>query len=137
MSFSNIIVWICRIVAAGLMLQTLYFKFSGAEESIYIFTKVGIEPWGRYVTGAAELVAAIVILIPAISGFGAVIAVGVMSGALLSHATILGIEVKGDGGQLFFYALAVFFCSLYVIWHHRQVFIQIFNTFLKNVQNKS
>jgi len=49
-----LISWICRAVAAVILLQTLYFKFTGAEESVYIFTKVGLEPWGRYATGTAE-----------------------------------------------------------------------------------
>jgi hypothetical protein len=48
-----------RVIAAIILLQTLYFKFTGAEESIYIFTKVGMEPWGRIGSGVGELIAAI------------------------------------------------------------------------------
>ena len=101
------------------MLQTLFFKFSGAEESIYIFTKVGIEPWGRYGSGVAELIASILILIPKTSVYGAIMAIGVMAGAIASHLFILGIEVMGDHGQLFIYALLVTISSIVVVLKER------------------
>ena len=66
-----IFAWICRIVAAAILLQTLFFKFTGAAESIYIFTKVGLEPWGRIGSGIVELIAAILILIPRTTWLGA------------------------------------------------------------------
>jgi uncharacterized membrane protein YphA (DoxX/SURF4 family) len=94
-------------IAAVIMLQTLYFKFRAAPESVYIFTTVGIEPWGRIGTGVVELIASVLILIPRTSWIGAGLGLGIMAGALLTHLTLLGIEVQGDGGQLFFYALAV------------------------------
>jgi putative oxidoreductase len=115
----NLLVWLCRIIAAVIMLQTLYFKFSGAEESVYIFTTVGMEPWGRILVGSLELVASILILIPATSWLGAGLALGLMAGALGMHLTILGISVKGDGGYLFFLALAVALCSAIVIYAER------------------
>src|SRR5215470_3209524 len=74
--------WICRIVAAVILLQTLYFKFTGAEESVYIFTKVGLEPWGRYASGVAELFAAVLLLTPRAAWLGALIAAAVMLGAI-------------------------------------------------------
>src|ERR1044072_2566250 len=101
--------WICRIVAAMILLQTLYFKFTGAEESVYIFTKVGLEPWGRYASGFAELFAAALLLFPRTSWIGASIAAGVMIVAIGSHLTKLGIVVKNDGGLLF--ALALIVCA--------------------------
>ncbi len=101
------------------MLQTLYFKFSGAEESIYIFSKVGIEPWGRIGTGIAELIAGILILIPRTSVYGAVMAIGIMAGAIITHLFVLGIVVMNDGGQLFIYALIVFLSSLYLLYQQR------------------
>lgn len=112
--------WTVRIIAAIIMLQTLFFKFSGAEESIEIFTKMGMEPWGRYGSGAAELIASILILIPSTVWIGAVLAIGVMGGAIMSHLTVLGIEVQGDGGQLFIYALLTFICSLIALWLDRK-----------------
>ena len=111
--------WVCRIVAALILLQTLFFKFTGAPESIYIFTKVGLEPWGRYGSGVAELIASIMLLTPRFCWAGALLAIGVIAGAIFSHLTVLGIEVQGDHGLLFGLALAVFFTSAVVAWLHR------------------
>src|SRR6266480_5917556 len=90
--------WVLRITAAIILLQTLFFKFTGAPESVYIFTKVGAEPWGRIGSGIVELIAAILILIPSYSWLGSLLALGVMAGAIVSHLTILGIAVMGDNG---------------------------------------
>ena len=114
-----VVSWICRIVAAVILIQTLFFKFTGAEESVYIFTKVGIEPWGRYLSGAAELIAAILLLTPRFAWFGALLSLGTIIGALISHLTVLGIEVKGDRGLLFDLAVAVFVCSFVTLFLHR------------------
>lgn len=114
-----IILWILRLVAAIIMLQTLFFKFTAAPESIYIFSTLGMEPWGRVGTGILELIAAILILYPRTTGFGAVLATGLMAGALLSHLTKLGIVVQDDGGLLFIYALLVFVSSALLAWVYR------------------
>jgi uncharacterized membrane protein YphA (DoxX/SURF4 family) len=97
--------WALQLLVAGILLQTLFFKFTGAEESVYIFTRLGMEPWGRIGSGIVELAAALLLLVPASAPYGAILTVGVMAGAIVSHLTVLGIEVKGDGGLLF--ALAV------------------------------
>ncbi len=110
--------WTARIVAAVIMVQTLYFKFTGAPESVYIFTTVGMEPWGRIGVGVMELIASVLILLPVTSWLGAGLALGLMVGALGMHLTLLGIEVNGDGGQLFIYALVVAICSVYVLWYN-------------------
>jgi hypothetical protein len=102
---------VLQLIAAGILLQTLFFKFTGAEESVYIFSTLGVEPWGRIVSGVAELVAAVLLLYPPTAAAGAVLAAGVMAGAILSHVTLLGIEVKGDGGLLFVLAVVVFVSS--------------------------
>src|SRR5438445_4010152 len=112
--------WVCRIVAAVILLQTLFFKFTGAEESVYIFTKVGLEPWGRYGSGVAELIAAVLLLTPRFAWAGALLALGVISGALASHLTVLGIVVKDDGGLLFVLALTVFATSAVAAFLHRR-----------------
>ncbi|TAK97810.1 MAG: DoxX family membrane protein [Verrucomicrobia bacterium] len=112
--------WICRVVAAVILLQTLYFKFTGAPESIYIFTQVGLEPWGRYASGVAELFAAILLLFPRATWAGALLAAGVMAGAIGSHLTKLGIVVKDDGGLLFALAAIVLTCSLLTAYIHRR-----------------
>ena len=109
--FSTIGVWILRLLATIILLQTLYFKFSAAPESIYIFSKIGMEPWGRIGTGILELIAGILILIPATTAYGALLAIPLMTGAIFFHLTKLGISVQNDGGQLFIYALLVFISS--------------------------
>ena len=120
MKTCTIIAWICRIAAAVILLQTLFFKFSAAPESVYIFTKVGLEPWGRIGSGVAELIAAILILIPATTWLGAGLALAVMLGAIFSHLTVLGIVVMNDGGLLFCLALIVAACSTVLLFLQRR-----------------
>jgi uncharacterized membrane protein YphA (DoxX/SURF4 family) len=120
MKTCTIIAWICRAAAAVILLQTLFFKFTAAPESVYIFTKVGLEPWGRIGSGVAELIAAILILIPGTTWVGAGLALAVMAGAILSHLTVLGIVVKDDGGLLFCLALAVAACSVVLLFLQRR-----------------
>jgi putative oxidoreductase len=115
-----ILSWTCRIAAAAILAQTLFFKFTGAEESIYIFTKVGLEPWGRYGSGVAELIAAVLLLTPRFAWAGALLTLGVISGAIVSHLTVLGIVVKDDGGLLFGLAIAVFATSAITAFLHRR-----------------
>ncbi len=102
--------WVLRITAAIILLQTLFFKFTAAPESVYIFTKVHAEPWGRIGSGVLELIAAILLLTPRFAWMGSILAAGVMAGAIVSHLTLLGIEVQGDKGLLFGLAVAVFAC---------------------------
>jgi putative oxidoreductase len=111
--------WVLRITAAIILLQTLFFKFTGAPESVYIFTKVGAEPWGRIGSGVVELIAAVLILTPRFTWLGSLLAIGVMAGAILSHVTVLGIEVRSDKGLLFALALIVFVCSTVNLLLHR------------------
>ena len=113
--------WLLRGVAAAILLQTLYFKFTGAPESIYIFTTLGLEPWGRIGTGVVELIASILLLIPGTVVYGAILSLGVISGAIFSHLTKLGITLPlvDDHGELFVLALVVFACSLGVLILHR------------------
>jgi putative oxidoreductase len=120
MKQQNVLRILARLVTAIILLQTLYFKFTGAPESVYIFTTVGIEPWGRYASGFAELIAAILLLFPKTIGIGALLSLGVISGAIMSHLTLLGIEVKGDGGTLFYLACIVFVCSAYLTFVYRK-----------------
>ncbi|MEO6721407.1 MAG: DoxX family protein [Ferruginibacter sp.] len=120
MKFTNIISWVLRIIAAVILLQTLYFKFTGHPESVALFTKLGVEPWGRIGTGIIELVAAALLLVPSTVFIGAVLGVGLMGGAIFSHLTIIGIESKGDGGQLFILAIIVLVCCIVLAVMHRQ-----------------
>ncbi len=111
----NRIAWVAQLVAAVILLQTLFFKFTASEESVYIFTKIGAEPIGRIGSGIVELIAGVLLLIPRTAWAGALLALGVMAGAILSHLTVLGIEVMGDDGQLFAYALITFVCCTTVL----------------------
>ena len=120
MKTCTIITWICRVAAAVILLQTLFFKFTAAPESVYIFTKVGLEPWGRIGSGIAELIAAILIPIPATTWLGAGLALAVMAGAIFSHLTVLGLVVMNDGGLLFGLALAVAACSVVLLFLQRR-----------------
>ena len=111
--------WMLRIATAAILFQTLFFKFLGAEESIYIFSTLGMEPWGRYMVGISELICVILLLIPRTVAFGSLLSIGVIAGAIIAHITKLGIEVQGDGGLLFGLAVAVFLCSAVLLWIHR------------------
>ena len=101
----TILLWGCRIITSIILLQTLYFKFSGHEESVKLFTTLGVEPWGRITLGCIELLVAIAILIPRFSLLGSFGAAGILGGAVMTHLTIIGIESNGDGGALFIMAL--------------------------------
>jgi hypothetical protein len=111
----TILAWALQVIAALILAQTLFFKFTGAEESRFIFQTLGVEPWGRYAAGLAELVTAILLLIPSTAPIGAALGLGVISGAIGAHLTKLGIVVKGDGGLLFGLACAVLVCCAGVL----------------------
>ncbi len=119
----HIISWVCRIVVAVILFQTLFFKFSGAEESKYIFsTLMGpeLEAYGRIGSGVVELIAVVLLLIPSTAWLGGVVALGTISGAIMSHLTMLGIVVKDDGGLLFGLAVTVFVLSSIILLIHRR-----------------
>jgi hypothetical protein len=118
--------WILQLGVAAILLQTLFFKFTAAEESVYIFSTVGqflgipaIEPWGRIGSGIIELVASLLLLVPATVSTGATLTMAVMAGAIVTHVMILGIDVKGDGGLLFALAIMAFAGSSIVLWLRR------------------
>jgi len=117
----NIFDWILRIIVAVILLQTLFFKFTGAKESVYIFSTLGAEPWGRIGSGVVELIASILLLVPRTAVFGAILAFGTISGAIFGHLTTLGITIPAvdDRGELFVLALVVLICSLAVLFFHR------------------
>ena len=111
--------WSARLISVIILAQTLFFKFSGAAESIYIFTTVGMEPWGRIGIGILELVAAVLLLFNKTAWLGGGLALGLMLGAIGMHLTELGISVQGDGGYLFFLALLVAVCSAFVLLRNK------------------
>lgn len=118
-SYINLIL---KIVVAVILLQTLLFKFSGSDESIYIFTKLGAEPYGRIGSGIAELIISIFLFVDKTKLYAALLAFATMLVAVISHLTILGIEVMNDGGTLFILALIVLFCSGILIFKYKNNF---------------
>ena len=111
-----------RLIAAVILLQTLFFKFTAAKESVYIFSTLGMEPWGRIGSGVFELIAAVLMLVPATVTLGAMMALAATGSAILFHLTKLGIALTavGDNGELFALAVVVVVCSLGVLFLHRQ-----------------
>lgn len=126
-NWQNTGIWTLKLLASFIMLQTLWFKFTGAEESVYIFSSLGMEPWGRIGTGVFELIASVMILYPRTTVIGAVLGAGLMSGALFFHLTKLGISIKGDGGQLFVYALLVLLSCLLLLFIKRREVVALIN----------
>ena len=118
MKISIIVTWLLRLLPAVIMLQTLYFKFTAHEESVQLFTVLGMEPWGRIGTGVLELIASILILYPRTTGLGAVLGLGLMSGAIFFHLTVLGVKYGGDY-TLFIYAVIVFVCCVFLLFFYR------------------
>lgn len=109
--------WLFRAIAAIILLQTLFFKFTGAPESVAIFTQLGIEPYGRYAIGVVELITSILLLIPGTVVYGAFLGAGVMAGAIMGHVTELGFA--GDMGSLAVLAIVVLFSCCVVLFLHR------------------
>lgn len=107
--------WVLQLMVAGILFQTLFFKFTAAEESVYIFTKLGMKPWGRIGSGVAELIACVLLLTPRTVTLGAILSLAVISGAIVSHLTKLGIVVNNDGGLLFLLAIIVFGASVTIL----------------------
>ena len=112
-------VWIVKLVAVIILLQTLYFKFTAAPESIFIFSTLGIEPFGRIGSGIVELIASILILIPRTTLLGAVLGFATMITAIFSHIFVLGIEIQNDGGTLFVLAVITLLCCLILIYNQK------------------
>ncbi len=131
----NITLWVLRIVPSVIMLQTLFFKFTAAPESVYIFSAVGLEPVGRIGIGVLELIAALLLLIPKTTWIGTLLGLGIMTGGILVHLFILGIEVMNDGGYLFFLALGAFGCCAILAWMERAK-IPVINKLFRNYRSK-
>ena len=117
---SSKIILVLRIAVAIILIQTLRFKFTAHPDSVYIFETVGLEPIGRIGIGILELIAGILILIPNTIWAGAALTLGLIGGAIMMHLTQLGIEVKGDGGVLFYTAIVTFILSAVILYSQRK-----------------
>ena len=118
MNIRFISIWILRIIPALILLQTLYFKFTAHPESVRLFTEIGMEPWGRIGTGILELIASILLLVPRFTGYGAILGLTMMTGALYFHLTKIGVNFGGNP-LLFIYALITFVCCAALILIYR------------------
>lgn len=121
----TILSWVLQGLCAAILFQTLFFKFTAAEESVYIFKTLGMEPWGRIGSGVAELLACVLLLVPRTVPVGALLSLGVIGGAIVSHLTRLGIVVKDDGGLLFALALIVFASCLAILMIRRRQLVAL------------
>ena len=119
--------WAAQIIAAIILAQTLFFKFTAAPESVALFTKLGVEPFGRIGAGVMELITVILLLIPRRAWLGAIFGIVTMGGAIMAHLTIIGIESNGDGGYLFFLALITLTCCLTVAYIRKSdIFVKFY-----------
>lgn len=109
-----------RLIVAIILIQTLRFKFTAHPDSVYIFEAVGLEPVGRIVIGVLELIAGILLLIPKTVWTGAILSLGIISGAIFMHLTMLGIEVQDDKGVLFITAVVTFVISAIILYLYRK-----------------
>lgn len=131
MKTKEVFLAIARYLSALILIQTLFFKFSASAESVYIFTTVGMEPWGRIVVGITELVAALLLIYRPLSWLGALLSIGLMVGAVLMHLLLIGIEVMDDGGELFILALLVLTLCTYIFCLQRTVWLSLLKSRLK------
>lgn len=121
----NLFSWVLRIVVAVILLQTLYFKFTAHPDSVYIFSKLGAEPYGRIGLGIVELITSCLILIPRTKIIGIFLSFGIMCGAISAHLLVIGVQIKGDGGGLLTLAAIVFVsCVLLLILHRKELKIR-------------
>ncbi|MCU0374878.1 MAG: DoxX family protein [Chitinophagaceae bacterium] len=120
MKITNILLLAVRLAIVALLYSTLWFKFTGHPESVALFTKLGVEPYGRLFTGVVELITGLLLLIRRTAWAGALMGLGTMGGAILSHFFIIGIESAADGGQLFFTACIIAFLCGIILWAYRK-----------------
>ncbi|GCC49888.1 DoxX family protein [Chryseotalea sanaruensis] len=116
---------VARYLSALILVQTLFFKFSASPESVYIFQTVGMEPWGRIMVGVAELIAALLLIYKPLSWLGSILSIFMMAGAIMMHVFLIGIEVMGDGGELFLLAVVVFILCSYVLYEQRAIWLDL------------
>lgn len=123
--YKKIFSWLLRIIIAILFLQTLSFKFTAHPDSVYIFSKLGVEPYGRVALGIIELITSLLILIPRTKLVGILFSFFIILGAIASHFFVIGIEIKGDGGGLLLYAFIIFIACVLLFILYRKEFQKV------------
>lgn len=121
------LVFLIKVAVAIILIQTLYFKFTAHPDSVYIFSVLGLEPYGRIGIGVMELITAIMLFIRRTEIIAILLSLGLMAGAIFSHLTKLGFIVNNDGGLLFSLALIVLMLSVVLLWLKRQVIVTFLN----------
>ena len=124
----SIATFVLSAYIALVFVQSLFYKFTGSAESIFIFSTlrdwsgIGLfEPAGRWIIGTAELIASVLLFVPGLTIFGAAMAIGIMTGAISFHLfTPLGVEIMGDGGELFTLACGVWVSGWAILWLKRE-----------------
>jgi putative oxidoreductase len=86
----NVGLWILQIGAAGMFLMVGFFKLSGDPRMVGLFDAIGLGQWFRYVTGSLEVLGAVLLLVPRLSGLGALLLMDVMLGAVPTHLFVVG-----------------------------------------------
>jgi len=114
--------FVLRLTVAIILIQTLRFKFTAHPDSVFIFKTIGLEPVGRILTGIAELIAGILLLVPKTVWIGAFLTLGIIGGAIVMHLTKLGIVINDDNGALFITAIVTFILSLIILYVYRRDF---------------
>lgn len=137
-------VFVLSLYIAFVFVQSLFYKFTGSAESIFIFSTLrdwsGIalfEPFGRWFIGLSELVASVLLFLPRTRIWGAGMALAIISGAIFFHLfTPLGVVIMGDGGLLFTLACGVWVSSAIILVVHRADVIATINTILDFVRGR-
>lgn len=107
-----------QIIAALILANAAFGKFSGNEMSVHVFHELNILET-RIVIGIIEVLAAL-LLLSKIPQYGALLGFGTMLGALIAHVSILGMEIHGDGGQMVMMMAVVLLSSIIVMWINRR-----------------
>jgi len=138
--------WIPALVIVIILAGSLPYKFSGPPITVHIFNVVGeflgldfFKTSGAYIIGFAELVASILVLIPSARGYGGVLAMGIMAGAISFHlfsplgVTVVYMEngVQMTDGTLFYTAVLTFFCGTYLAYRHKESLPVVGSMFVK------
>ena len=108
----NVLLWVLQIGAAGMFLMVGFLKLSGNPQLVGLFEAIGLGQWFRYLTGTLEVAGAFLLLIPRMSGLGALMLAGVMVGAVVTHVFIVG------GSPLM--AIILLVVTGVVAWRRRQ-----------------
>lgn len=116
---SSTLDWSLRLVAALILALAVPPKLTAAPDAVAMFTQLGAGSSGRIATAVFESIAVVLLIAPSTVVFGALLAAGLMTGALCAHFAVLGIAPGGDP-SMFLMALAAFACAVALAWRRRR-----------------